>query len=196
MSIKQFNASYLVNDDRILFRFNTTEQAEYRLWFTRRVTLFILVATSHLLTKKLEKTHSIDAAKALNEFSKQSILEQAQQQKDVSNDFQTGISFPIGPDPLLVIDVTCSLVESGEKLVYLDRSKEAEKEEVFSIDLLLSDGANLNLKLPENLMQGVVVLLDQIRVSAGWGEATLVEKNTQKNDENVEIKSAKNISIH
>ena len=45
-------------------------------------------------------------------------------------------------------------------------------------------------------MQGVVVLLDQIRVSAGWGEATLVEKNTQKNDENVEIKSAKNISIH
>ena len=80
MPIKQFNASYLVNDDRILFRFNTTEQAEYRLWFTRRVTLFILVATSHLLTKRLEKTHSTDAAKALNEFSKQSILEQAQQQ--------------------------------------------------------------------------------------------------------------------
>ena len=80
MSIKQLNASYLVNEDRILFRFNTTEQAEYRLWFTRRVTLFILVATSHLLTKKLEKTHSTDAAKALNEFSKQSILEQAQQQ--------------------------------------------------------------------------------------------------------------------
>ena len=196
MSIKQFNASYLVNEDRILFRFNTTEQAEYRLWFTRRVTLFILVATSHLLTKKLEKTHSTDAAKALNEFGKQSILEQAKQQQDASNDFQSGINFPIGSDPLLVMDVTCSLVKSDEKLAFLERSKEAEKEEVLSIDFMLPGGANLNLKLPENLMQGVVVLLDQIRMNAGWGEATLVEKNLQKNDENLEIKPAKNISIH
>ena len=196
MSIKQFNASYLVNEDRILFRFNTTEQAEYRLWFTRRVTLFILVATSHLLTKKLEKTHSTDAAKALNEFGKQSILEQAKQQQDASNDFQSGINFPIGSDPLLVMDVTCSLVKSDEKLAFLERSKEAEKEEVLSIDFILPGGANLNLKLPENLMQGVAVLLDQIRKNAGWGEATLVEQNIQKNDENLEIKPAKNISIH
>lgn len=56
MSIKQVNASYLVNEDRILFRFNTPERAEYRLWFTRRITLFILAATSQLLQKAGKNT--------------------------------------------------------------------------------------------------------------------------------------------
>ena len=70
MTIKQFNGSYSANEDRILFRFNTQNQEEYRFWFTRRVTLFILAATSHLLSKKLEQTHSADAVKALNEFEK------------------------------------------------------------------------------------------------------------------------------
>ena len=196
MSIKQINASYLVNEDRILFRFNTQDQAEYRLWFTRRVTLFILVATSHLLTKKLEKTHSTDAAKAINEFGKQAILENTKQQKDASNEFESGIHFPIGADPLLVMDVTCSLTKNGEKLAFIERSKEGQIEDTLSIDFLLAGGANLNLKLPENLMQGMAVLLYQIRQNAGWGEAVLVEKNVEKTDENLGVKSTKNISIH
>jgi hypothetical protein len=196
MSIKQINASYLVSEDRILFRFNTQDKAEYRLWFTRRVTLFILAATSHLLTKKLEKTHSIDAAKALNEFGKQTILETVQQQKDASKDFESGTNFPIGADPLLVMDVTCSLTKNGEKLAFLERAKEGAIDDALSIDFLLPGGANLNLKLPENLMQGMAVLLDQIRQNAGWGEAVLVEKNIDKTEENLDAKTSKNISIH
>jgi hypothetical protein len=196
MSIKQFNASYLVNEDRILFRFNTQDQAEYRLWLTRRVTLFILVATSHLLTKKFEKTHSTDAAKAINEFGKQAILETTKQQKDVSNDFESGVKFPIGADPLLVMDVTCSLAKNDEKLAFLEKSKEGQIDDTLSIDFLLPGGANLNLKLPENLMQGMAVLLDQIRQNAGWGEAVLGEKINEQTEENIDTKSAKNISIH
>ena len=196
MSIKQFNASYLVNEDRILFRFNTQDQAEYRLWLTRRVTLFILVATSNLLTKKFEKTHSTDAAKAINEFGKQAILETTKQQKDVSNDFESGVKFPIGADPLLVMDVTCSLTKNDDKLAFLERSKEGQIDETLSIDFMLPGGANLNLKLPENLMQGMAVLLDQIRQNAGWGEAVLLEKINEQTEENIDTKSAKNISIH
>jgi hypothetical protein len=196
MTIKQFNGVYLVNEDRILFRFNTLDQAEYRLWFTRRVTLFILAATSHLLTKKSEKTHSVDTAKALNEFGKQSILETVQQQKDASKDFESGTNFPIGADPLLVMDVTCSLAKNAEKLAYLERSKQGHNDDALSIDFLLPGGANLNLKLPENLMQGMVVVLDQIRQNAGWGEAVLTEKNLAKSEENLDAKKAKNISIH
>lgn len=196
MSIKQINASYLVNEDRILFRFNTQDQAEYRLWFTRRVTLFILAATSHLVTKKLEKSHSSDAAKALNEFGKQTILEAAQQQKEASKDFESGTNFPIGVDPLLVMDVTCSLTKNDEKLAFLERSKESQIDDTLSIDFLLPGGANLNLKLPENLMQAMAVLLDQIRQNAGWGEAVLVEKNIEQAEENLGAKASKNISIH
>jgi hypothetical protein len=196
MSIKQINASYLVNEDRILFRFNTLDQAEYRLWFTRRVALFILAATSNLLTKKLEQAHTKDAAKALNEFGRQSILETVQQQKDASKDFESGTSFPVGADPLLVMDVTCSLAKNGEKLAFVDRPKEGGISDAISIDFLLPGGANLNLKLPENLMQGMAVVLDQIRQNAGWGDAVLTEKNLAKSEENLDVKTSQNILIH
>ena len=196
MTIKQFNASYLVNEDRILFRFNTQDKAEYRLWLTRRVTLFILVATSHLLQKKLEKTHSSDAAKALNEFGKQAILETVKQAKDVSNDFESGITFPIGADPLLVMDVTCSLTKNGEKLAFLEKTKDGQIDDNLSIDFLLPGGANLNLKLSENLMQAMTILLDQIRQNAGWGETLPQEKKLEKIEDDHANPVNENISIH
>ena len=58
MSIKQFNGSYVLNEDRLLFRFNTSDDSEYRFWLTRRITLFFLAATDHLVEKQLEKSHS------------------------------------------------------------------------------------------------------------------------------------------
>ena len=73
MTIKQFNATYLANDDRLLFRFNTGEDTEFRFWFTRRVTLFILAATSHLLVKNLEQSHTPEAAKAIAEFGEEAV---------------------------------------------------------------------------------------------------------------------------
>jgi hypothetical protein len=63
MTIKQFNATYLAHDDRLLFRFNTAEDTEFCFWFTRRVTLLILAATSHLLVKNLEQTHSSEQSR-------------------------------------------------------------------------------------------------------------------------------------
>ena len=196
MTIKQFNASYLVNEDRILFRFNSQDQAEYRLWLTRRVTLFILVATEHLLAKKLEKKHSSDAAKALTEFEKQTILESSKDQKLTPQTFESGTHFPIGADALLVMDVSCSLTKNGEKLAYIQSVKEEQIDDAISIDFLLPGGANLNLKLPENLLNNVRALLDQLRQSAGWGEAVLQEKFSEKNDENLDLKSNTNQSIH
>lgn len=94
------------------------------------------------------------------------------------------------------MDVTCSLAKKGEKLAFIERSEEGHIDDTLSIDFLLAGGANLNLKLPENLMQGMAVLLDQIRKNAGWGEAVLVDKNVEKTDENLGVKSTKNISVH
>jgi hypothetical protein len=196
MSIKQFNASYLVNEDRILFRFNTQDQAEYRLWFTRRVTLFILAATAHLLTKKLEKTHSPDAAKALTEFEKQAILESSKAQKEAPQLFESGTQFPIGAEALLVMDASCSLTKNGKKLAYIQSAEEGQIDDALSIDFLLPGGANLNLKFSENLLKNVCALLDKLRLSAGWGEAVLQEKNLEKNDQNLDLKSSSNQLIH
>ena len=196
MGIKQFNGTYLVNEDRILFRFNTQIQEEYRLWFTRRVTLFILAATSHLLAKKLEQSYSPGAAKALNEFEKQAILEASKSEQSMAPNFEGGQNYPLGFDPILVLDVTCTLTKNGEKLAQISNLNESEIDPDLSIDFALPGSANLNLKLPPNTLQTMCVLLDQLRLQAGWGEALLQIKNLRTEERNSEVKMSENISIH
>lgn len=130
MSIKQFNATYLAPDDRLLFRFNTLENTEFRFWFTRRVTLFILAATQHLIVKNLEQAHSPEAAKAIAEFSKEAIqIDLAAQCVSQVSNYQPAENYPLGADPLLVMDAKCTLKKEGA-------------EETLSLDLVLPGGAN------------------------------------------------------
>jgi hypothetical protein len=158
MSIKQFNATYLAPDDRLLFRFNTVEQKEFRFWLTRRVTLFILAATQHLILKNLEHTHSPEAAKALAEFGKETVqVNKGGQGVAQINSYVPANDYPLGADPVLVVDVKCTLEKQGV-------------EDVLSLDLLLPGNANINLKLVGPILQAMCMLLNQLREHASWGE--------------------------
>ncbi|QWC96193.1 hypothetical protein G6733_05560 [Polynucleobacter paneuropaeus] len=166
MSIKQFNATYLAPDDRLLFRFNTLEDAEFRFWLTRRVTLFILAATAHLIVKNLEQTHSPEAAKAIADFEKEAVQVSkggtAGESQNTPNDqYQPGGKYPLGADPLLVMDVKCTLEKQG-------------LEDLLSMDLVLPGGANINLKMAGPTLQAMCVLLNQLREHALWGEVPQV----------------------
>lgn len=200
MSIKQINATYLVNEDRILFRFNTQDQAEYRLWFTRRVTLFLLAASSHLLSKKLEQEHSAQAVKALNKFENEALIEASKTANAGQQTYESGTQFPIGSDPLLVMDVTCALTKNGEKLDENNSSEKPTFDDGLSVDFVLPGGANLNLKLAGNMMRAMCLLLDQLRQQAGWGEASLTLKSESQNDLEgdpiLNEKFSQKISIH
>ena len=158
MTIKQLNATYLAADDRLLFRFNTVEDKEFRFWFTRRVTLFILAATQHLIVKSLEKNHTPEAAKALAEFGKEALRanqsEQGVAQVDV---YVPANTYPMGADPVLVIDVKCALEKQGS-------------EDLLSLDLMLPGNSNINLKLSGPILQAMCILLNQLREHASWGE--------------------------
>ena len=196
MTIKQFNGTYLQNEDRILFRFNTQNQEEYRFWLTRRTTLFILAATAHLLEKKLEKIHSSDAAKALSEYEKDVILETAKSENTQSHVYESGLHFPLGYDPILVMDVTCSLTKNGEKLDQMSDARDGEINNDLSIDFVLPGGTNINIKIAENTLQTMCVLLGQLRMQAGWGEAILQSTNSTIEEQNSVAKSNAKISIH
>ena len=196
MSIKQFNGTYFLNEDRILFRFNTQNQEEYRFWLTRRTTLFVLAATAHLLAKKLEQTHSPDAAKALGEFEKQAILDTAKVDNSQAQVYESGTHFPLGFDPILVMDVTCALTKNGEKIAKIEDVKEGEIDDALSVDFALPGGANINLKLAGNTLQTMRILLDQLRQQAGWGEAVMRTNELPVDDEIFQAKSHEKISIH
>lgn len=182
MSIKQFNATYLAIDDRILFRFNTAEDAEFRFWLTRRMTLFILAATQHLLMKGLEQTHSPEAAKAMTEFGK-GLIQMDPNTKGVSGVeiYKPAANYPLGADALLVMDAKCTPDKQG-------------LEDGVSLDLVLPGGANINVKMAGTTLQAMCILLNQLREHAAWGEVPSVSQLAiQAEDKN---KAVNKPSIH
>ena len=196
MTIKQLNATYLIHEDRILLRFNTAEQAEYRLWLTRRVALFILAASSHLLAKQLEHQHSVAAVKAIQQFENEAVSDALKTSADSTQNYQSGTQFPLGFDPLLVLDVTCALMKNGEKISLQDSHDLADCDDALSIDFVLPGGANLNLKLTGNMLRATCALLDQLRHQAGWGDATLSIKKNDESESFSAERSSQKVSLH
>ena len=196
MSIKQINAAYLVNEDRILLRFNTPEEAEYRLWITRRVGLFMLVATTHLLTKQLEQSHAPDTAKAIDAFEKEALVEASKIANTTPNEYQSGIQFPLGAEPILVMDVSCSLLQNNASDANKSNAITDSNHEIISIDFVLPGGANLNLKLASNMVRAITLLLDQLRQQAGWGEAVFAIQNDGKTTADLNEKNSHSSALH
>lgn len=196
MSIKQINAAYLVNEDRILLRFNTPEEAEYRLWITRRIGLFMLVATTHLLTKQLEQSHAPDTAKAIDAFEKEALIEASKIANTTPNEYQSGIQFPLGAEPILVMDVSCSLLQNNVSDANKSNAITDSNHEIISIDFVLPGGANLNLKLASNMVRAITLLLDQLRQQAGWGEAVFAIQNDDKTAADLNEKNSHSSALH
>ncbi|CAM3839634.1 hypothetical protein [Polynucleobacter antarcticus] len=169
MAIKQFNATYIPQDDRIFFRFNTDEDTEFRFWLTRRVTLFILAATQHLMVKQLEQGHSPEAAKAIAQFAKEAVQSTIKKEntpapQGAAEVYQSASQFPIGAEALLVTEAKCSI-------------HQVEQQDELSLDLMLPGGGNLNIKMAGPTLQAMGLLLDQIREFAGWGGIPAVIEN-------------------
>lgn len=196
MSIQQINAAYLANEDRILLRFNTPEQEEYRLWITRRISLFILAATTHLLTKQLEKSHAPDAAKAIDAFEKEALLEASKIANSTATEYQSGIQFPIGAEPILVMDVSCSLLQNNATDAGKSSAIANGNNEIVSIDFSLPGGANLNMKLASTMVRAITLLLDQLRQQAGWGEAALANNSDGKTAADLNENKSHSSALH
>jgi hypothetical protein len=196
VSIKQINAAYLVNEDRILLRFNTPEEAEYRLWITRRIGLFMLVATTHLLTKQLEQSHAPDTAKAIDAFEKEALVEASKIANTTPNEYQSGIQFPLGAEPILVMDVSCSLLQNNASNNSNSDAITSSNQDIISIDFALPGGANLNLKLASNMVRAITLLLDQLRQQAGWGEAVFAIQNDGKTTADLNEKNSHSSALH
>lgn len=149
MSIKQLNVKYFPNEERILFRMNTIDNCEYKFWLTRRVTHIILQAAGQFIEKEfVKKVPSVEGV--ISESNK------ADQQACFGEAFEPGQQYPLGVDALLIMDAKCEVEKSGE-------------EDVFSLDLVLPGGGNVNLKLATPIMKKVTLLLEEANTQAQWG---------------------------
>ena len=159
MIIKQLNASYLIQEDRIVFRINTEAKEEYIFLFTRRVALFILAASEHLVEKQLEQRHDPVTAKAVADFEKKGLVDAGA----AGPEFEAGETFPLGQSPLLVLEVTCSIADPDQ----------AGGDPLFSIDLVLGKEQSINLKLPKPMLIAMRLLLENLCDQASWGRAVI-----------------------
>lgn len=159
MSIKQFNGHYSPTEDRVVVRFNTADDHEYLLWFTRRVMLNAVTALENIATTQLAtlpadtQTRTTQAAPApapsreVAEFRKEAIA----MQTEFSAPYELGRHHPMGMNPVLVIGF---------------RMTQGEKNDSLAFDLI--NKQTLTLNLPSATVYQFCLLLRKMSEQAGW----------------------------
>ena len=147
MGIRQLNGTYLPAEDRIVLRVSTDAGEEFRFWLTRPVTTKLLAAIRTIAARTVAQKFPPQVAQTVNEFEQQAV----QAQTRLDDQFVPGATFPLGELPALVVQFSLAPVDSG-----------------VSLDLGLPNGANVNLRFTQQLLQQVGVLIDRIQHNAGW----------------------------
>ena len=148
MSIKQFNGEWVAAEDRVHFRFNTSEGEEYRFWLTRRIVQALIAGTQHTAVKTLEKTHPPQVAQAMQSFQQQAMAQQA----NFEGGYEGAAEKPLGETPLLVVGL--AIHQNGERI---------------EIEFQLSTGQNLHIQMTSHVVQVMVTLLNKLQETAKWG---------------------------
>jgi hypothetical protein len=141
MGVKQFNASYDKQEDRIFFRFNTQDQSEFRFWLTLFITKNILAAIDQLITKSLEKKHNAQIAQVIHDFQDEAIAKTT----DLKSPYEGAQTFPLGEVPILVTGFSVS-----------------EKDGIFFFTFNLLGGKSVNMQLPTAATQSMALLLRKL----------------------------------
>ena len=147
MGIKQINASYVADQDRLLLRVSTAEDQEYRLWLTRAVVLKFLAISDLAVVTALAQQHPVEQAKMIAEFQQEAIAEQ----ETFEQPFESVPELPLGSEPQLVISIAASLADQTCHLA-----------------LQLGSHQTLTLHLGRDLLQKTKLLIQKISAQAQW----------------------------
>lgn len=146
MSLRQLNATYVAEEDRVIFRVTTMAGEEYRLWLTRARVAELLELTQRVHVAQWEQAHLQSQAKAIAEFQHEAIKMNTQ-----FSSFEPAPRLPLGAEPVLVRRIGAEIRGEG-----------------VALELSLSHNRALTLKLDEKLLVKVRLLLEQIAQKAAW----------------------------
>lgn len=114
-SISQVQMLYHPEEDRILFRVNSTTNQEFRFWITRRFAVMLLrVLAEHAESDPDISTQAtLEARRAVQDFKQ----EQAINKADFNKPFrEEHAEFPLGEKTKLAFRLTCKRADSILKL--------------------------------------------------------------------------------
>jgi hypothetical protein len=174
MNIHQLSINYLQSHDRILVRINTTAGDELRLWFTRRLTLGIQpmmqkivaewVAVQEAVKSPLTSpmaTADAQTQQLLTDFKREQSLRDA----DFQTPYKNSHTLPLGPEPLLVTDISVTPLENGQLQI------------AFSENMAQVDGQphpnprSFRVALEQKLVHGFIHLLEKAVIASQWASA-------------------------
>ena len=173
MNIHQLSVNYLQEHDRILVRINTTESAELRLWFTRRLTLSLApilgkIVAEHVAKQEAIKSPYISPTATADPATQQMLADFKKHEHLQKSDFETPFKaeitqLPLGAEPLLVTEVNMTPQASGQmQLVFSEKLPDAVKPRSFQI------------ALEPKLTHGFIHLLDKAIEVSMWRENVTV----------------------
>ena len=164
--INQLTASYNQNEDRVLFKFNTTLSDEYAFWLSRRVVKEIMnVMPRHTqeglavfqkirnerVTKSGEVTEVTEQKKILQKESASDLGHTKSEVVKKKETFKPGETFPLGDVPILVVGF-----------------QQKEKDDKLVLDFTLTDGRNVSWRISNALFLKLHSLLEAVLVEANW----------------------------
>jgi len=145
MSIKQLNASYVTEEDRVVLRITTKDDNEYRLLLTRAMLRNMLGLVRQLQLAKAVRQHPAPLAADIAEFKQQVQLSNAR-----FTEFEPASRLPLGDQPLMV------------RKAAINRH---QGQDVLELNL---PGKLLKLPLTEELSAQLGVVLQTIANHAQW----------------------------
>ena len=144
--ITQLNATYVLLEDRVLFRFNVLDGAEYRLWLTRAMVGGLLRACGDVAVKSVATQHPVQYAKDISDFKQQVVAKTTQ-----FTEFKPASMLPMGEAPVLVHRVDFTL-----------------EGPIFVLAFSLVSNQTITLRLNDDLFSKFRLLLDEIEKKASW----------------------------
>ena len=148
MSIKQFNGEWVCQQDRVLFRFNTSQDQEFSFWLTRYVLKALLQGAQQLRVQALAQKHPPQVAQVMQSFQQASVT----QQLNFQETFQTAKEKPMGETPLLVTGLM--LNQTGDEV---------------TLKFELESGKSVQVQMNPTVLNVMLALLDKLQGIAQWG---------------------------
>jgi hypothetical protein len=175
VNIHQLSVNYIQEHDRILIRINTTDAKELRLWFTRRLTLGLQPMMQKIVAEWVAKQEAVKSPltspNAAADARTQQLLaefkrEESLQHSDFKTSYKPPNALPLGPEPLLVTEVSVTPLLSGQLQMAFNEKLPLDNGE---------PGANprgFRIALEQKLVHGFVHLLDKALAASQWGGST------------------------
>ena len=148
MSIKQFNGEWVCQQDRVLFRFNTSEDQEFNFWLTRYVLKGLIQGAQQVAAQALEQAHPPHVAQVMQSFQQASVT----QQLNFEETFQVAKEKPMGEAPLLVTGLM--LNQTGD---------------VVTLKFDLESSKSVQVQMNPSVLHVMLALLDKLQGVAQWG---------------------------